>query len=240
MPFDESNSNPLRREERPTTPETERLVRETIEGRGVNDPRVLAAMRRVPREAFVPVALRSRANDDSPLPIGEGQTISQPYIVARMTEIAALEPSERCLEIGTGSGYQTGVLSLLCREVTSIEYLARLAPIAARNLGRAGLLRQGIHLRHGDGYHGWPEHAPFDVIVLTTAPPRIPDPLLQQLALGGRLVAPVGNENVTQRLECWRRTEEGDDGATAFEVRVFESVRFVSMLGTVRNDERRG
>jgi protein-L-isoaspartate(D-aspartate) O-methyltransferase len=168
----------------------ERMVAEQIEGRGISDARVLAALRKVPREEFVPAALRPFAYQDHPLPIGEGQTISQPYIVALMTELAAVRRGSRVLEVGTGSGYQAAVLAEAGAEVWSIEIVAELARSAAERLKRLGY--QSVHVRQGDGYRGWPEHAPFDAIVVTAAPPQIPPPLQEQLAVGGRLVIPVG------------------------------------------------
>jgi len=182
-----------------------RMVAETIAARGVKDPRVLAAMRKVPRHDFVPADARSRAYDDGPVPIGHGQTASQPYVVAVMTELAELGPRSRVLEIGTGSGYQAAVLAEVAGEVYSIELLEPLAASARRTLERLGYGR--IHLRRGDGYRGWPEAAPFDAIVVTAAPPEVPKALLDQLAIGGRLVVPVGTTE--QELEVHQRTAEG-------------------------------
>jgi protein-L-isoaspartate(D-aspartate) O-methyltransferase len=195
--------------------------------RKITDPAVLEALRRVNREHFVPESLRAQAHDDQPLPIGEGQTISQPYIVALMTQSARPRPGDRCLEIGTGSGYQTALLLELCKEVYSIEYLAPIAALARRNLEHAGQLGPRLHLRIGDGYAGWPEAAPFDVILVTAAPPSVPRPLLDQLAPGGRLVIPVGDSGQVQRLECWTRSADG----STLSHESLAAVRFVPFLG---------
>lgn len=206
------------------------------EKRRITDPAVLDALRRVNREHFVPENLRSQAHLDQPLPIGEGQTISQPYIVALMTQAARPRPEDRCLEIGTGSGYQTALLLELCKEVYSIEYLEAIAALARGNLQRAGCLGPRLHLRIGDGYQGWPEAAPFDVIVVTAAPPHVPRALLDQLAPGGRLVIPVGESGRIQQLERWTRPDA--DGEPARED--IAAVRFVPFLGAgvARLDER--
>ena len=166
------------------------MVERQLVRRGIRDSRVLAAMRRVPRHCFVPESLHAEAYADYPLPIGEGQTISQPYIVARMTELLALTGRERVLEIGTGSGYQAAVLAELADEVYSIESLPAIAGRAALVLHALGHAR--VHVRTGDGTLGWPEAAPFDRIVVTAAAPAVPPPLLEQLGEGGRLVIPVG------------------------------------------------
>ena len=199
----------------------EEMVRSQIERRGVRDPRVLAAMRKVPRHEFVPAGVRDRAHDDGPLPIGHRQTISQPYIVALMTELAAVTPTSKVLEIGTGSGYQAAVLAELAREVYSIEIVEPLAREADATLRRLGYER--VRLRTGDGYRGWPEAAPFDAIVVTAAPGSVPKPLIEQLAPGGRLVVPVGDD--MQWLEVHRRTEKG------VTVERTIPVRFVPMTG---------
>ena len=206
----------------------ERLVRESMEKRGITDARVLRAMRRVPREEFVPAEVRARAYEDHPLSIGEGQTISQPYIVAFMTELAALDGHERVLEIGTGSGYQAAVLGELAREVYTIEIVEPLARRAAETLRRLGY--RNVEVRHGDGYRGWPEKAPFDVILLTAAPPEVPRPLLEQLAQGGRLIAPVDVPSGDQELVVITRTAHG------LERRSVLPVRFVPMTGEARRD----
>lgn len=170
-----------------------RMVRLHLEQRGIRNLRVLQAMRATERHLFVPEAIRARAYDDSPLPIGWGQTISQPYIVASMTQLLDPQPHHRVLEIGTGSGYQAAVLSPLASRVYSIERLTPLGQEAAERLQRLGY--RNIEVRIGDGYLGWPEQAPFDRIILTAAPPEIPPALLAQLRAGGRLVAPVGTDD---------------------------------------------
>jgi protein-L-isoaspartate(D-aspartate) O-methyltransferase len=181
------------------------MVERQIASRGVTARRVLDAMRKVPRERFVPAELASRAYDDSPLPIGLGQTISQPYIVAYMTELLRTEPDHRVLEIGTGSGYQAAILGSLARAVYTVEIvpaLARRATVVLKELGYGS-----VHVREGDGYAGWPEEAPFDRILVTAAPETIPQPLLDQLAVGGVLVAPVGS--TTQWIVVVEKTDHG-------------------------------
>ena len=200
------------------------MVSEQIEARGVADPRVLAAMRAVPRHEFVPAAARAHAYEDRPLDIGHGQTISQPYVVAAMTELAAPGAGARVLEVGTGSGYQAAVLAQMGAQVYTIEILEPLATQAARTLERLGY--GSVQVRHGDGYRGWPEAAPFDAIVVTAAAPRVPPDLLAQLAVGGRLVIPVGS--AFQELQVHTKTEQG------VEVRSVLPVRFVPMTGEVR------
>ncbi len=190
----------------------------------IRDEGVLAAMRTAPRHIFVPEKIRSRAYDDTPLPIGYGQTISQPYIVALMTELLELEGNEKVLEIGTGSGYQAAVLAGLAAKVFSIEIVRPLAERAASDLARLGY--DNVQVRAGDGFAGWPTEAPFDAIILTAAPPRIPQPLLDQLALGGRLVAPVGE--FQQDLVLLTREESG------ISRRSIIPVRFVPMTGRAR------
>jgi len=199
-----------------------KMVEDTIVARGVRDPIVLAAMRKVPRHEFVPDAIRSRAYDDSALAIGFDQTISQPYIVAAMTEAARVGPGKRVLEIGTGSGYQCAVLAETGADVYSIEIVQPLAERTHAVLARLGYDK--LHLRIGDGYRGWPEAAPFDAIVVTAAPKQIPQPLIDQLAVGGRLVIPVG-EQKAQRLEV---VERGANGTVTKEM--FD-VEFVPMTG---------
>jgi protein-L-isoaspartate(D-aspartate) O-methyltransferase len=218
----------------PRREELERLIADTIEARGVRDPRVIDAMRRIERHCFVPNAVARSAYSDYPLPIGHGQTISQPYIVALMTEAGINGSLERCLEIGTGCGYQTAILSLLCREVFSVEVVDDLFAQSQRNLAAAGCLSECVHLRLGDGFHGWPEYAPFNLIVVTAAPPRVPPPLLAQLAIGGRLIVPVGSEHGIQQLQRWTREGQGA-GGEAFRVEDLLEVRFVPMVGTIRN-----
>lgn len=167
----------------------EQMVSEQIEKRGVQDQRVLAAMRKVERHLFVPEKYRKYAYVDSALPIGEGQTISQPYIVALMTEVVQPRPNMKVLEIGTGSGYQAAVLAEICRSVYTIEILEKLGRQAQKLL--SGLYKN-VHVRIGDGYQGWPEEAPFDAIIVTCAPTHVPQPLVEQLREGGRMVIPMG------------------------------------------------
>lgn len=181
------------------------MVDEQIRARGVHDPRVLAAIERVPRHAFVLPGDEQAAYADSPLGIGYGQTISQPYIVAYMTEALKLTPDARVLEIGTGSGYQAAVLGELVAEVYTIEIVTPLAERAANVLRTLGY--DNVRVRDGDGYAGWPEYAPFDAVIVTAAPDHIPDALVEQLAQGGRLVIPVGE--VDQDLFVLVRTEQG-------------------------------
>jgi protein-L-isoaspartate(D-aspartate) O-methyltransferase len=169
----------------------EQMVVKQIEGRGVRDKRVLSAMRKVERHKFIPQHQINSAYDDHPLPIGHGQTISQPYIVALMTELCALKGTEKVLEIGTGSGYQSAVLSLLAKEVFSIEIVEPLGKLSRQRFAAMGY--RNIEVKIGDGYQGWPEKAPFDVIMLTAAPPKIPEKLFEQLREGGVMIAPVGD-----------------------------------------------
>jgi protein-L-isoaspartate(D-aspartate) O-methyltransferase len=199
----------------------EAMVQEQIAARGVRDRQVLEAMRKVPRHLFVPPAMQPYAYRDSPLPIGHEQTISQPYIVAFMTEALALKPGDRVLEVGTGSGYQAAVLAVLVREVYSIEIVEPLATEAAERLRHLGY--QNVRVRAGDGYRGWPEAAPFDAIIVTAAPDHIPQPLLDQLAPGGKLVVPVGK--YFQTLTRIRRTAKG------YKTEKLLPVRFVPMTG---------
>lgn len=168
----------------------ERMVRDQIEARGVTDPVTLAAVRAVPRHAFVPPVYLSQAYDDHPLPIGYGQTISQPYIVGLMTEMLELKGDERVLEIGTGSGYQAAVLAQILREVYTVEIVPELAQAASARLDALGYTN--VFVTQGDGYYGWTEHAPYDAIIVTAAPDHLPQPLVAQLKEGGRLVIPIG------------------------------------------------
>lgn len=186
-------------------PQRAAMVADQIQGRGVVDARVLDAMRTVPRHLFVPSPLRSRAYDDRPLPIGNGQTISQPFIVAFMTEALGVSARHKVLEIGTGSGYQAAVLSRLAKEVYTIEIVPALARRAADTLKSLGY--SNVRVREGDGYAGWPEHAPFDRIMVTAAPERIPPPLIEQLTPGGRMVIPVGGAE--QWLTVVEKTPNG-------------------------------
>jgi protein-L-isoaspartate(D-aspartate) O-methyltransferase len=197
------------------------MVQSQIAARGVRDPRVLAALRKVPRHEFVPEAVRSQSYEDHPLPIGDGQTISQPYIVAIMTELAALSRTARVLEVGTGSGYQAAVLAEIAAEVWTIEIVPDLAATAADRLARLGY--RNVHVRAGDGFGGWPEHSPFDAVVVTAAPPEVPPALKEQLTVGGRLVIPVGVGR--QDLIVIERTAGG------YATRVVEPVAFVPMTG---------
>jgi protein-L-isoaspartate(D-aspartate) O-methyltransferase len=187
--------------------ERDRMVREQIERRQIKAPQVLRAMRRVPRHLFVPEKQSDYAYEDRALPIENGQTVSQPYIVALMTELAAINPGDTVLEVGTGSGYQSAILAEIGATVFSIEIVEPLAKSAKERLDKLGY--KNIHVRHGDGYDGWKEHAPFDAILITAAPPHIPEPLKQQLKIGGRLVAPVGEWQ--QQLVVLKRTENGFD-----------------------------
>jgi protein-L-isoaspartate(D-aspartate) O-methyltransferase len=204
-----------------------RMVATQIEARGVADACVLDAMRRVHRHAFVPANVRDHAYTDRPLPIGHHQTISQPYIVALMTELVRPQSDTKVLEIGTGSGYQAAVLAECAGEVYTIEILPELGKQAGELLARLGY--EKVHMRVGDGFDGWGEHAPFDAIVVTAAPPRIPQPLLDQLAPGGRLVIPVGEG--FQNLVLVTRTDSG------FERRTVTPVRFVPMTGKAQRKE---
>ncbi|UCG53743.1 MAG: protein-L-isoaspartate(D-aspartate) O-methyltransferase [Candidatus Latescibacterota bacterium] len=190
----------------------------------VTDRDVLRAMRIVPRHAFVPSKLASRAYDDTPLPIGHGQTISQPYIVAYMTELLELTPKSKVLEIGTGSGYQAAVLAQLTPHVYTIEILQPLAERAARTLEEQGYT--GVDLRHADGYYGWPEAAPFDAIIVTCAAGHLPPPLWDQIKPGGRIVIPIGGTYSVQRLVVIEKTQDGKRKTDSV-----MGVRFVPMTG---------
>jgi len=198
------------------------MTAEQIAARGIRDPRVLEAMRRVPRHLFVPEAYRSEAYGDHPLPIGHGQTISQPFIVAYMTALLELQGDEKVLEIGTGSGYQAAVLAHLAREVHTVERLPQLAAQAQARLEALGL--GNVHVHVGDGTLGLPEYAPYDAILVTAAAPEVPAPLLAQLAEGGRLVAPVGDRGY-QHLERWTRHRG------RLERETLDPVAFVPLVG---------
>ena len=176
----------------------EHMVKQQIMARGIEDPRVLEAMRKVPRHLFVPEKYRAFSYRDHPLPIGQGQTISQPYIVAFMTEALDLKPDEKVLEIGTGSGYQAAILAELVKEVYTIEIVEKLGKRARQTLEMLGY--KNIHVKIGDGYMGWPEKAPFDAVIVTCAPERIPEALVQQLNDGGRMIIPVGKAGAIQEL----------------------------------------
>ncbi len=209
----------------------EAMVKTQLEGRGIKDKAVLAALRKVPRHRFVPALWQGRAYHDGPLPIGDGQTISQPYIVAWMTELIEPKKGMRVLEIGTGSGYQAAILAECVGEVDTIEVVPALGRKAD------GLLREldyrNIRTRIGDGYAGWPERGPFDAILLTAAPPvDVPKPLLDQLKVGGRLVAPVGRDE--QNLVRITKTETG------LKREILDPVRFVPMTGKAQDDRGKG
>jgi protein-L-isoaspartate(D-aspartate) O-methyltransferase len=185
------------------TREREEMVEFQVRARGIRDERVLAAMRKVPRHLFVPKGFERAAYEDRPLPIGEGQTISQPYIVAVMTEQLELQPEDRVLEVGTGSGYQAALLAELAGSVISIERLASLADRARENLARAGVT--GVQVVVGDGTEGYPPEAPYDAIIVTAASPGVPQPLIDQLAEGGRLIAPVGPRECQDLIKLVKR-----------------------------------
>ena len=204
----------------------EHMVREQMETRGIKDKAVLAAFRKVPRHRFVPVESRSLAYADRPLPIGDGQTISQPEIVAMMTELIRPEKKFRVLEIGTGSGYQAAILAECVAEVDSIEVVPALGKKAEKLLEELGYDK--VKVRIGDGYQGWSDRAPYDAIILTAAPPHeVPRPLLEQLKVGGRLVAPVGRSE--QKLVRITRTAAG------FKSEIIAGVRFVPMTGKAQD-----
>jgi len=203
----------------------QQMVARTIRARGVSDADVLRAMETVPRHRFVPESYLGQAYADHPLPIGYGQTISQPYIVALMTELLGLEPGERVLEIGTGSAYQAAVLAELVDEVYSIEIVPELAASAAQRLQELGY--DNVRTKQGDGYYGWEEYAPFDAIIVTCAPDHVPQPLVNQLAEGGRLVAPIGPPGGYQTL--WQYVREAD-GLIAYNL---GGVSFVPLLREV-------
>ena len=203
------------------------MVEDQIVRRGVRNPDVVRAMGEVPRHAFVPDHLQSQAYQDGPLAIGSGQTISQPYIVALMTELLDLDGDEKVLEIGTGSGYQAAVLARVAREVYTIEIREELGEEAEQTLSNLGY--DNIHLRIADGYQGWPEEAPFDGIMVTAAPATVPRPLIDQLKVGGKLVIPVGD--FFQDLLVLTKTDDG------VEQRKIIPVRFVPMIGEVEDQK---
>jgi protein-L-isoaspartate(D-aspartate) O-methyltransferase len=204
----------------------EAMVAVQIVARGVRDAKTLEAMRQVPRHLFVPPSLVKEAYEDHPLPIGHGQTISQPYIVAFMTEALGLKGGETVLEVGAGSGYQSAVLSRIAARVFGIEIVEALAREGKERLARLGY--SNVEIRAGDGYLGWPEHAPFDAIMVTAAAPRVPEPLKRQLKDGGRLVLPVGDYAQELRIVTRR--------GPAFHERDVMGVRFVPMTGAIRKD----
>jgi protein-L-isoaspartate(D-aspartate) O-methyltransferase len=206
------------------------MIERQLSARGIRDARVLQAMGSIPRELFVPERLRAQAYDDRPLPIGARQTISQPYIVAYMTELLSLKGIERVLEIGTGSGYQAAVLGKLAAEVYSIEILPELSVRAKTVLERLGF--DNIFLKVGDGFFGWPERSPFDAILVTASAPRIPDPLWVQLREEGRLIMPLGEEGRAQKLI--RVTKSGGKRL----IEEVSGVYFVPLTGAIRSDHR--
>jgi protein-L-isoaspartate(D-aspartate) O-methyltransferase len=212
-------------EPHPRAAAREAMVKQQLEGRGIRDPLTLRAMRAVPRHEFVPTELADEAYADHPLPIGHSQTISQPYVVAFMTEALGLVGGERVLEVGTGSGYQAAVLAEIAAEVYSIEIVPELGEQARERLARLGYAN--VHVRVGDGYAGWPDAAPFDAVIVTAAAPRVPEPLKQQLREGGRMILPVGDE--LQELVVL--TRHGDE----WREQSVLPVRFVPMTGEVRH-----
>ncbi len=218
----------LRKSRNKTRPEEDsyaklrhKMVRKQIRDRGVADPRVLEVMSKVPRHRFVEPSFLSEAYSDHALPITDNQTISQPYIVALMTELLEPQPSSKVLEIGTGCGYQTAVLAEIVEQVYSVEIIEPLAKDAQQRLNAFGY--HNIHLKVGNGYYGWKEHAPYDGILVAAAPKEVPDRLINQLVSGGRLVLPIGESN--QELVLFQKTERG------VERRTITGVRFVPMTG---------
>jgi len=199
----------------------QRMVEQQLKPRGIKDERVLAAMGKVPREEFVPVETRVDAYHDGPLPIGYNQTISQPYIVAFMTEQLRLKPSDRVLEIGSGSGYQAAILAELVSNVYTIEIVEPLAKSASSTIQRLGY--KNVLIRAGDGYKGWPDEAPFDAVIVTCAPEKVPQPLVDQLKEGGRMVIPVGERFAQQLYLLEKQSGQLKESATL-------PVRFVPML----------
>lgn len=201
----------------------ERMLKEHLEARGVHDPAVLRAMRIVPREEFIPPEMRRNAYDDHPLPIGYNQTISQPFIVAIMTQMLQILPDDKILEIGAGCGYQAAILSRIAKEVHTVERIPELAELARDNL--SGLGYDNVHVHLGDGWNGWPAEAPYDGIIVTAAPDIIPRPLIEQLKTDGTLVIPVGPSFSVQYLETV--TKEDDGQLTR---RTEMAVRFVPLI----------
>jgi len=206
----------------PRADERSRMVEYQIRSRGITNPRILMAMREIPRHLFIPPPYHTSAYEDTPLPIGNGQTISQPYIVALMTELLDPLPEDHVLEIGAGSGYQAAVLSRLVQHVTTIERISEVADLARRNLAELGL--KNISIIIGDGTRGYPEHAPYDRIIITAATPSVPQPLIDQLAEGGKLVAPVGGREI-QELITLKRDLHGVIRSS------HGGVRFVPLIG---------
>jgi protein-L-isoaspartate(D-aspartate) O-methyltransferase len=209
--------------------ERERMVQQQLKPRGINDGRVLAAMAKVPREEFIPPQSREASYGDGPLSIGYGQTISQPYIVAFMTEQLRPKPNDRVLEVGTGSGYQAAILGELVAEVYTIEIIEPLTRTAEATLQRLGY--KNVHVKAGDGYKGWPENSPFDAIIVTCAPDHVPQPLIDQLKEGGRMIIPVGGSFGNQELYLLEK-QNGQ-----LQRRAVLPVRFVPMTGEARKQK---
>ncbi len=209
-----------------TTVQRLRMVEEQIAGRGVKDPRILDAMRKIPRHLFIDNSLKERAYGDHPLPIGEGQTISQPYVVAWMTEALNLKSSDRVLEIGTGSGYQAAVLAEIVKEVYTVEIRKGLKETADKLLNELGY--KNIKMKYGDGYYGWEQYAPFDAIIITASANHIPPPLIKQLKDGGRLIIPLGSTLYYQTLTLVTKK------FNELNVEQMGGVAFVPMIGEVK------
>ncbi len=218
------SGNPVTQED--FAQQREQMVETQLKSRDIQSERVLEAMKKVPRHLFMPASVRQYAYVDSPVPIGKGQTISQPYIVGLMTQTVDPQPGDRALEVGTGSGYQAALVGELVQEVYSIEIIPDLAERAEKVLAESGY--DNVEVRQGDGYQGWPEKAPFDIILITAAPEEIPQPLIDQLAEGGRLVVPVGPQGEIQTLTLVTR-EKGEVKRT-----YITDVRFVPMTGEVQ------
>ena len=206
----------------------ERMIEQDLMGRDITNARVLRAMDKVHREIFVPDGLKYRAYEDTPLPIGEGQTISQPYIVAYMAQILDPQLDEKILEVGSGCGYNAAVLAQLCAHVYSVEVIEWLARLARMNLEKAGI--SNVSVKHGDGYHGWPEHGPFDKIMLTAATPKVPQLLKEQLKIGGKILAPISNSFQKLTLMEKKDTDEFIEHDLIY-------VRFVPMTGESQEQE---
>jgi protein-L-isoaspartate(D-aspartate) O-methyltransferase len=206
----------------PRADERKRMVEYQIAARGIHDQAILSAMKEIPRHLFVPPPYDKSAYEDCPLPIGNGQTISQPYIVALMTELLALQQTDNVLEIGTGCGYQAAVLATRVRKVTSIERIPEVAELAKANLAAIGI--KNVDVIVGDGTLGFPQHAPYDGIIITAATPSVPRPLIEQLAEGGRLIAPVGGRDIQELIRINRKGE-------SFKEEHHGGVRFVPLIG---------
>lgn len=206
----------------PRAEERGRMVERQIEARGIHNPRILAAMREIPRHFFIPHPYDESAYDDNPLPIGSGQTISQPYIVALMTELLRPESSDNVLEIGAGSGYQAAILSRLVFRLTSMERISEVARLARNNLKKVGV--ENVEVIEGDGTQGYPQNAPYNGIIVTAATPEIPRALIEQLHIGGRLVAPVGGRDIQELITLEKR---GDRMISTYH----GGVRFVPLIG---------